>query len=63
MQVSKTNFLSDRNHQEEEDIKKVMMTSHLVLKGCLPVSDLGKMKAFILNSKTDGESLQSTINF
>lgn len=54
--MPKINFIGE-GHHDAEAVKKVIITARLVKKGCLPVSELGKLKTFILSSESKGASL------
>ncbi|CAA6661192.1 unnamed protein product [Spirodela intermedia] len=53
LQVRKINAIGEGNH-DAEAVKKVIITARLVKKGCLPASELGKLKTFILSSESEG---------
>ncbi|MQL78527.1 hypothetical protein Taro_010956 [Colocasia esculenta] len=52
LQVPKMAFINWQNHAEVAN--KIIITSRLIAKGCLPMSELGKLKACILNSSSEG---------
>uniref|UniRef100_A0A1D1Z387 Uncharacterized protein KIAA1797 n=1 Tax=Anthurium amnicola TaxID=1678845 RepID=A0A1D1Z387_9ARAE len=53
LQVPKMELLNGGNHAVEV-AKKIIVTARLIMKGCFLVSELGKLKACILNSSSEG---------
>lgn len=52
MKVTTTGSFSTASHFDQG--KKIMIIARLVNSGSFPVSELGKMKAYILNAKSEG---------
>lgn len=43
--------------------KRILAKARLVRIGCAPVSELGKLRAYILNAKSEGQLLQLKHNY
>nr|GME01697.1 protein RST1 isoform X2 [Ipomoea batatas] len=56
LQISEVNLI-EANGQQLESVKKIQVKSRLVQTGSVPFSELGKLKAYMLNCRCEGQFL------